>query len=86
MHRAQSSRCELLMDEVPVLGVPTYFFEGRRDFTVPSACAQEYFEQLRAPHKSLIWFEHSAHFPFLEEPERFAAELRRVAAETSDNR
>jgi pimeloyl-ACP methyl ester carboxylesterase len=74
------------MDEVPSLDVPVYFFEGRRDFTVPSACAQRYFEQLKAPRKSLVWFEHSAHFPFLEESSRFAAELQRVAAETSGSR
>ena len=38
----------------------------------------QYFDRLQAPHKELVWFEHSAHFPFIEEPERFAAELRRV--------
>jgi len=26
----------------------------------------------------MIWFEHSAHFPFLEEPEPFAEEMRRM--------
>jgi len=35
-------------------------------------------DRLQAPHKELVWFEHSAHIPFFEEPERFTAEMRRV--------
>jgi pimeloyl-ACP methyl ester carboxylesterase len=73
-----------LMDFVPRLEVPTYFFEGRRDYTSPSVCAARYFEQLSAPRKTLVWFDHSAHFPFLEEPGAFATALERVASETSD--
>jgi hypothetical protein len=42
------------------------------------------FEKISAPSKKLIWFDHSAHFVFLEEPSRFAAEMRRVEQETAD--
>jgi pimeloyl-ACP methyl ester carboxylesterase len=72
-----------LMDAVPKLEAPVYFFEGRRDYTAPVACVQRYLAHLTAPHKELVWFNASAHFPFLEEPNKFAAELRRVAASTT---
>jgi len=72
-----------LMDAVPAIDVPTYFLEGRRDYTSPFACAVRYLDRLKAPRKELVWFDHSAHFPFLEEPDRFAAVLRRIDHETS---
>jgi pimeloyl-ACP methyl ester carboxylesterase len=43
------------------------------------------FEEISAPSKKLVWFDHSAHFVFLEEPSRFAAEMRRVEQETADS-
>jgi hypothetical protein len=41
------------------------------------------FSSLAAPIKRMVWFEHSAHFVFFEEPKQFALEMKRVAAETS---
>jgi pimeloyl-ACP methyl ester carboxylesterase len=73
-----------LMNDVTRVAVPVYFFEGRMDYTAPFACAQSYFDRLAAPRKQLVWFAHSAHFPFLEEPQAFAAALDRVADETKD--
>ena len=67
-----------LMDALTVVHVPVFFFTGRHDYTVPFEMTEQYFNRLQAPHKELVWFEHSAHFPFFEEPERFAAEMRRV--------
>lgn len=63
--------------------VPVWFFIGRHDYTTPYEMAQRYLEKLQAPRKELVWFERSAHFPFLEEPDRFAAEMRKVAAMTA---
>jgi pimeloyl-ACP methyl ester carboxylesterase len=74
-----------LTEAVGSLDVPVYFFLGRFDQTAPSALAAEYIERLRAPRKKLVWFEESAHFPFLEEPAKFAAEMSRVRAETERN-
>jgi pimeloyl-ACP methyl ester carboxylesterase len=31
--------------------------------------------------RTLVWFDNSAHFPFLEEPHKFAEEMRKVARE-----
>jgi pimeloyl-ACP methyl ester carboxylesterase len=51
--------------------VPVVFVLGRFDWHVPSVLAERYFERLIAPCKRLVWFEHSAHNPPFEEPERF---------------
>ena len=68
-----------LMDSVTSVDVPVYFFTGRYDETDPYECTVRYFERIRAPRKALIWFDRSAHFPFLEEPGTFARELEKIA-------
>ena len=57
--------------DVRELKVPVYIFQGRNDRNTPSVLVEEYFDILAAPHKELIWFEHSAHQPMTDEPERF---------------
>lgn len=64
----------------PSLSIPVYFFTGRHDHVDPFELTQEYFDRLEAPYKEHVWFDDSAHFPFLEEPATFAAHLRRVRA------
>jgi len=70
-----------LIDAVQELEVPAFFFTGRHDYTDPFELTEEYASRLHAPRKELVWFEESAHFPFLEEPEKFAREMKRVAME-----
>jgi pimeloyl-ACP methyl ester carboxylesterase len=60
-----------LMAQVPALKVPAYFLEGRYDYEAPAVLAERYFDVLEAPHKTLIWFEHSAHFVNTEEADAF---------------
>ena len=67
-----------LMDEVTSVDVPLYFFTGRFDYIDPFVCTTDYFERLHAPQKELVWFDHSSHFVFLDEPVGFADEMRRV--------
>lgn len=57
--------------QAPELGVPVYFLEGRHDQEAPAVLAEQYFEQLMAPRKALIWFEQSAHFVNTEEADKF---------------
>ncbi|OGF55222.1 MAG: hypothetical protein A2Z21_03145 [Candidatus Fraserbacteria bacterium RBG_16_55_9] len=71
-----------LMEEITQVNVPVYFFVGRHDYTTPSALVQQYYLSIQAPQKRLVWFENSAHFPFFEEPKKFAQEMLRVLAET----
>jgi pimeloyl-ACP methyl ester carboxylesterase len=57
--------------QVPRLEVPVWFLLGREDYVTPSEIAARYFDRLEAPRKTLLWFEHSGHFPQFEEPDRF---------------
>lgn len=52
------------------LKIPVYFFHGRYDYTCSYPLAKTYFEQLEAPIKGFYTFEHSAHSPIFEEPEK----------------
>lgn len=72
-----------LIASVPKLSVPVYILTGRKDYTTPFACAESYYQRLDAPSKHMIWFDHSAHFPFLEEPQRFHDALLEVARATA---
>jgi len=60
------------------LDTPIVMAQGRHDRVAPPATAERYAESLEAPHKQLVWFEHSAHMPHLEEPERFRELLAQV--------
>jgi pimeloyl-ACP methyl ester carboxylesterase len=63
-----------LSKELTELDLPVYFFHGIYDYTVNYALAKDYFEKLKAPVKGFYTFEHSAHSPIFEEPEK----LRRI--------
>jgi proline iminopeptidase len=56
--------------------VPIVFVHGRHDWQTPLAPAQAYFERIEAPRKRLVVFDHSAHCPIFEEPDRFLRVLR----------
>ena len=72
-----------LVERVPRLKVPVYFFLGRLDYLTSSEAAEAYFKVLRAPRKDLVWFEKSAHYPCFEEAELFNQMLvEKVRAET----
>jgi pimeloyl-ACP methyl ester carboxylesterase len=60
-----------LQEQAPSLKVPIFFLLGKHDFEVPFMLAEKYFEKLEAPRKELIWFESSAHYPNIEENEKF---------------
>ncbi|WP_338425434.1 alpha/beta fold hydrolase [Sphingopyxis kveilinensis] len=63
--------------DVTKMQVPIVFLLGRHDYTVPSVPAADWLAKLRAPSKKLVWFEHSAHMPMVEEPGHFFAALLR---------
>lgn len=64
-----------LRNDVLEFKIPITFFLGRYDYTTPWPLAEQYFDALHAPTKRLVWFESSAHFPFLEEKEKFVREV-----------
>ena len=53
------------------LDVPVYFLIGRHDINAPTYLVEDYFKQLQAPDKKLIWFENSGHSPWINENELF---------------
>jgi pimeloyl-ACP methyl ester carboxylesterase len=63
------------MLERPELQVPVIFALGRHDCNAPSDAARRFFDTMRAPWKSIWWFDSSSHFPFWEEPGRFRLAL-----------
>ena len=71
---AEVSRLNLI-DLAPTLQMPAFFFLGRNDHFVPPETSLAYFDALSAPSKKLVWFEHSGHEMFADEPERFNAAM-----------
>jgi len=65
-----------LTKQVPELKLPVYFFEGIYDYTCSYTEAKSYFEKLKAPVKGFYTFEHSAHSPLFEEPEKMKQILK----------
>jgi pimeloyl-ACP methyl ester carboxylesterase len=64
-----------LMEAVPSLQMPLFFFLGRQDHWVPPEISVVYFDSLTAPSKRLVWFEESGHEPFVDEPAKFNASM-----------
>lgn len=60
-----------LLKLVPALKMPVVIFVGRLDHWVPPETSVAYFDALTAPSKNLVWFEHSGHEAFVDEPEKF---------------
>ena len=58
------------------LQVPYFIFQGRHDYNTPASLIDDYAAGLSAPVKELVWFEHSAHGPLSQEPERCKRLLR----------
>jgi pimeloyl-ACP methyl ester carboxylesterase len=53
------------------LEVPVYFLLGRHDINAPTVLTEQYDAFLEAPHKQIVWFEHSGHTPWVSESARF---------------
>ena len=71
-----------LDEEIRRIEVPVFFFLGRHDHQTPSSIAEEFAAALEAPSVEIVWFEESAHAPFVEQPtvyqERLLAALDQV--------
>ena len=57
-------------EKVPELDISIYFISGIYDYTVSYDLAKDYFERLKAPIKGFYTFQHSAHSPLFEEPDK----------------
>jgi pimeloyl-ACP methyl ester carboxylesterase len=61
---------ENLIESLPAIACPVYFFAGRKDYQTNSSITEHYYSRLSAPKKALFWFEHSGHAIPSVEPER----------------
>ena len=65
------------------LDVPVYFLIGRHDINAPTVLTEQYHALLDAPHKEIVWFEHSGHTPWVSESDHFVqAMVETVLAQT----
>jgi len=71
---AEVSRLNLI-ELAPALQMPVLFFLGREDHWIPPETSVAYVDALIAPSKELVWFEHSGHEPFVDEPTKFNATM-----------
>jgi pimeloyl-ACP methyl ester carboxylesterase len=65
-----------LSTQVTELKIPVYFLHGVYDYTCSYPLAKSFFEKLEAPVKGFYTFDHSAHSPMYEEPEKVESILR----------
>lgn len=68
-----------LRKEYSTLDVPVYFLLGKHDINAPLSLTEDYYQKLDAPNKEIIWFEHSGHNPWINEPERFVEAVQQIA-------
>ena len=64
--------------------VPFYIFDGRLDQNTPSVLVEDWFNQIEAPEKCLVWFENSGHNPMNDEGEKFKQLLRKKLLAVKD--
>jgi pimeloyl-ACP methyl ester carboxylesterase len=78
-----------LLDRVPALQIPVFFFLGRKDDWVSPETSVAYYEALTAPSKRLVWFDESRHEVFADEPAKFNSSMvelvRPVVGRTSQS-
>jgi pimeloyl-ACP methyl ester carboxylesterase len=70
---------ELKGINLPALGlrfeVPIFFFEGTCDQQTPTELAEQYFDNIEAPHKEFVRFEGCHHFVVMNRPDDFLRKL-----------
>ncbi len=67
-----------IMDKIVDIKVPIYFLCGKYDYVTPSVLIEEYYNKINAPSKTIVLFNESAHYPYIEEPHRFSEEIIKV--------
>ena len=60
-----------LLELAPKQSVPYYILDGKLDNNTPAVLVEDYFNNIKANDKQLIWFENSGHNPLADEPDAF---------------
>ncbi len=65
-----------MFTQVRSVQVPVFFLSGRLDYTTPFELVERYHAFVDAPRgKRMVWFYSSAHWPHVEEPDKFVRTL-----------
>jgi proline iminopeptidase len=64
---------------VPEIHCPIYFFLSKNDLVANYSVTQQYFDDLAASRKQLIWFDQSTHEIPSQEPKKFSEELIKIS-------
>ncbi|HKL43641.1 MAG TPA: alpha/beta hydrolase [Clostridia bacterium] len=67
-----------LRNDFSDLEVPVYMIHGKYDLNAPISLVKDYYNQLEAPEKKLIIFEHSGHSPWINEKELFCQKTMEI--------
>lgn len=61
-----------IMENIIEVKVPIYFVCGKYDYITPMILIEEYYKKINAEFKKMVILENSAHYPYIEEPEKFS--------------
>jgi len=67
-----------LIQEVDSISIPVHIIQGIHDYQKPLKSAKDFFTQLKATEKNFYQFDHSAHFPFIDEPYKFNKIIEKI--------
>ncbi|WP_426452095.1 alpha/beta fold hydrolase [Paenibacillus sp. S-38] len=58
--------------------VPVYYILGENDWQAPYIVAQQYFDEIEAPHKGIFMIAGAGHMTMMDQPERFYEALHQI--------
>jgi pimeloyl-ACP methyl ester carboxylesterase len=67
--------CRLSLRDRTEFAMPVWIGQGHEDLFTPFELAEQYANSLKTPSTRLLRFDHSAHWPHIEEAARFCREL-----------
>lgn len=71
-----------LLQSLPSVACPVYFFAGRKDFQTNSTITETYFNRLGAPRKALYWFDCAHSIPSAQPARMQKLIIEKVLPET----
>ncbi len=61
------------LKEAKIIDIPIWFIQGRDDQATPGFLVEEFFKKIEAKKgKKFVWMEKCGHFPFWDDPRKFA--------------
>lgn len=71
-------------ETVPEMHCPVYFFLSHHDYAANHTVAEEYFNQLKAEQKQIVWFDEASHEIPSQVPKQFSEALISIANQPPD--